>query len=413
MVRLVVAAERELRRGDWQAAIHILEAEVEKGDKKAVYNLIICYLKLNKVEEAQSFLERHAADLSKRDYRLLARELEQASLKPEREKEKEEHEDYKEKRSFEFFTSTVRLSDVIGLDEAKQEIMVKIVDMLKNPGIYREYNAYSAGVILYGPPGTGKTLLGAAISGETNGKMLLLNVSEILNPYQGLSEKSIHNLFQEAREKKPAIVFIDEIEGIAQSRAQINEFTGGTMKTIITSLLSEIDSISKDSAGMVFIGATNRPWDVDVAFRRPGRFGKMIYIPPPKSPKELAAMYRYYLEKVKYKSDIGYGHLARASLGFTGADVKDVCEGAQMVLASVASKTGNKPLLQTRHIMKEIKKKGKPTIFEWYAETFRELAKQTKEQREQYKPLIKDIIWWYKRAPTLRIFYKFVNLILR
>lgn len=408
----------------WHEAILLLQPAAEHGDDTALYNLAVCYIRIGKGDEAQKLLDEYKARFPKKDHRILSAEIRKQMRSfmtphesmPAHKEEQEREEDYKEKKTFDFFTSDLRLSDVIGLEEAKEEIMVKIVNMLRNPEIYKDYNAYGAGVILYGPPGTGKTLLGSAISGETNGKMLLLNVSEILNPYQGLSERSIHNLFQEARDTKPAIIFLDEMEGIAQSRAQINEFTGGTMKTIITTLLTETDNIAKNSQGMVVIGATNRPWDVDAAFRRPGRFGKMIYVPPPKTIKELIAMYKYYLTKVKYVGKVSYGHLARASLGFTGADVKDVCESAQMVLASRVAqhdKNDARPLLLTKHIMQEIKKKGKPMLFEWYATTFKELAKQTREQREQYKPLINDIIWWYKRAPTLRNLYKLVNLILR
>jgi len=406
-----------LQERKWEAAVPLLEEELQKAPKDSIirYNLILSLIEIGSIKYAKKLLAESPQILEHDDVAVLQSELAkaEASLNGAESKDEEEDDHKKEIPKFSQFTSTTKFDDVVGLEEAKGELRMKVLNSLLHPEIYAKFNAsVSGGIMLYGPPGTGKTLLGRAIAGEANSKMFLMNIHEILSPYQGNSEKAIHELFEEARKNKPSIIFLDEMDALAQNRANVNEFTGGSMKTIIDTFLSEMDGMQNNNSGIAIIGTTNRPWDVDLAFKRANRFEDSIYIKPPRSIEERKRLFRFYVKGIKEKSTINYSKLALATFGYTPSDIARVCRNTSKRQASQAVDRNTFRRVGTKAIMHEIRLAGMPVLFEWYASTYKELSKLTPEARHGYSDLVKDLTFWYLKSRRYRRLYKFINMFL-
>jgi transitional endoplasmic reticulum ATPase len=212
----------------------------------------------------------------------------------------------------------ISFADVGGMEEVKEEIRMKIIYPLQNRDLFRAYGKkLGGGVLLYGPPGCGKTLISQATAGEIRSNFISVALHQILDLYIGNSEKNLHQLFQLARDHAPAILFFDEVDALAADRKDLRE---SGMRTLINQFLAEMDGNVANNEGILILGATNAPWHLDPAFRRPGRFDRIIFIPPPDEDARIAIIELMAKEKPVERLDVAL--LARKTKGFSGADIK-------------------------------------------------------------------------------------------
>jgi transitional endoplasmic reticulum ATPase len=263
----------------------------------------------------------------------------------------------------------VTFSDVGGLDEVKEDIQRRILHPLKHPELYKQYGRQAGGgILLYGPPGCGKSLLAKAIAGEMSARWMEVGIHEILDMWMGNSEKNLHALFEKAREQSPTVLYFDEIDALAADRHDMRRSAG---RTTINQFLSELDGSTASNEGILVFGATNSPWHLDPAFRRPGRFDRILFAPPPDE-KGREAVLRIQLRD-RPQGDIDFRKLAKKSDGLSGADLKSVVERACDVVLSESIKTGKAPSqLSTSHLMDALAKTT-PSTKGWF-ETARNYA---------------------------------------
>jgi AFG3 family protein len=233
-----------------------------------------------------------------------------------------------------FLLVQVFFKDVAGCDEAKQEIM-EFVHFLKNPKKYEELGAkIPKGALLVGPPGTGKTLLAKATAGESGVPFLSISGSDFMEMFVGVGPSRVRNLFQEARQCAPSIVFIDEIDAIGRARGR-GGFSGSNdeRESTLNQLLVEMDGFGT-TAGVVVLAGTNRPDILDKALLRPGRFDRQISIDKPDI-KGRDQIFRIYLQKLKLDNEPSFysQRLAALTPGFAGADIANVCNEAALIAA--------------------------------------------------------------------------------
>lgn len=229
--------------------------------------------------------------------------------------------------------STVTFADVAGLDEAKAEVF-EIVDFLKKPATYTKLGAkIPKGVILVGPPGTGKTLLAKAVAGEAQVPFFSISGAAFVEMFVGVGASRVRDLFQQAKEKAPCIIFIDEIDAIGRSRGK-GAFSGGTndeRESTLNQLLTEMDGFGTNT-GVIVLAATNRADMLDPALVRPGRFDRHIYLELPNL-AERAAIFKVHLSGLTTSPDIRVPALAAHTPGFSGADIANICNEAALIAA--------------------------------------------------------------------------------
>jgi cell division protease FtsH len=227
---------------------------------------------------------------------------------------------------------TVTFEDVAGLDEAKEEVM-EVVDFLQNPKKYTSLGGkIPKGVLLVGPPGTGKTLLAKAVAGEAGVPFFSISGSDFVEMFVGVGASRVRDLFKQAREKAPCIVFIDEIDAIGRARGR-GAIQGGNdeRENTLNQLLVEMDGFSTDK-GVILMAATNRPDILDQALLRPGRFDRQIGIDRPDL-KGREAIFKVHLKSIKIDESVKADTLAEMTPGFAGADIANVCNEAALVAA--------------------------------------------------------------------------------
>ncbi|MEM2724887.1 MAG: AAA family ATPase, partial [Candidatus Nezhaarchaeales archaeon] len=223
----------------------------------------------------------------------------------------------------------VRWSDIGGLEEAKQALKEAVEWPLKYPEIFEKANIKPPrGILLYGPPGTGKTLLAKAVATESEANFVSIKGPEIFSKWVGESERAIREIFRKARQAAPCIVFIDEIDAIAPRRGgDIGD--AHVTDRVVNQLLTELDGI-EELRGVVVIAATNRPDIVDPALLRPGRFDRLIYVPPPDA-KAREEIFKIHLRGKPLGADVNIQKLVSLTEGYTGADIAALCNTAAMI----------------------------------------------------------------------------------
>ena len=226
----------------------------------------------------------------------------------------------------------VTFKDVAGLEEAKVEIM-EIVDFLKNAPKYRELGAkIPKGALLVGPPGTGKTLLAKAVAGEANVPFLSISGSDFVEMFVGVGASRVRDLFDQAKQKAPCIVFIDEIDAIGRARGKNAGFSGNDEReNTLNQLLTEMDGF-QTNAGVIILAATNRADILDKALMRAGRFDRQIEVGLPEL-NERKEIFEVHLRKLKLDKDLDREFLAKQTPGFSGADIANVCNEAALIAA--------------------------------------------------------------------------------
>ena len=234
----------------------------------------------------------------------------------------------------------LRFGDIAGLEDVKEQIRVKMIYPFTHPEQAKKYRIRTGGgILLYGPPGTGKTMIAKAVAGELEATFFAIAPSEILNKWVGESEKNIRKLFDAARACERAVIFIDEVESLTPPRRDGE--SGGVMQRVVPQILNELDGFDrKEGQHLLFMGATNEPWNIDSAMLRPGRLDEKIYVGLP----DAAARRRILdmnLKEVPLDGDVAIDALTERLDGFSGADIAYLCRkvAEETFLDSVERKT--------------------------------------------------------------------------
>lgn len=217
---------------------------------------------------------------------------------------------------------TINFNDVGGMAKVKDEIKIKIIQPLLHPELYKAYGKKAGGgILLFGPPGCGKTHIARATAGEINASFISVGIHDVLDMWSGQSEQKLHSLFELARERTPCVLFFDEIDALGASRSDMRH---SSSKTLINQFLTEMDGIERSNDGVLILGATNAPWHLDSAFRRPGRFDRIIFVRPPDVDGRKAILNILLKDKPLAIND--FTALAKQTEEFSGADLKSIID---------------------------------------------------------------------------------------
>lgn len=256
----------------------------------------------------------------------------------------------------------IHFADIGGMESVKKEIELKIIRPLLHPELYQAYGKkVGGGILLYGPPGCGKTYIAKATAGQVKAKFISVGLNDILDMWIGNSEKNLHRLFELARENTPCILFIDEIDALGASRSDMKQSSG---RHLINQFLQELDGIDHSNEGVLIIGATNTPWNLDPAFRRPGRFDRIIFVSPPDQ-NTRASILRLKL-KNKPIATLDVESLAKKMEHYSGADIDAIIDIAIELKLESAFEDGIPKPLETKDFLNAIKK-HKASTQEWFA----------------------------------------------
>ena len=253
-------------------------------------------------------------------------------------------------------------ADVGGMETLKEEIRLKIIYPLTHAEMFKAYGkSIGGGILMYGPPGCGKTHLARATAGEIKAGFIAVGIHDVLDMWIGNSERNLHELFEQARRNAPCVLFFDEVDALGASRTDMKTSAG---RHLINQFLSELDGVKANNDGVLILGATNAPWHLDSAFRRPGRFDRILFVPPPDAPAR-AAILRLHL-RGKPQQDLDAEAVAKKCDGFSGADLKAVVDLAIEEKLREAMKKGIPSPLVTKDLVRAAGSQ-RPTTREWFA----------------------------------------------
>ena len=263
---------------------------------------------------------------------------------------------HKHKRS-----DTITFADIAGMDEIKEAIRTDIIYPFQHPEVYKQYNKKSGGgILLFGPPGCGKTYITKATAGEIDAKFYNVSIHELISSFAGEGERALHSSFEMARDNTPSVLFFDEIDAIGMSRGK----TSGVLRTLVNQFLTEMDGVQTDNNGVIIIGATNLPWEVDSALRRPGRFDKVLFVSPPDKVAR-AKMFEINM-KDKPHEKLDHEKLAELTKQYSSADIARICDEASESAFKEAIRT-NSVVKINQELMEEKAKIIRSSIVDWFS----------------------------------------------
>jgi transitional endoplasmic reticulum ATPase len=256
----------------------------------------------------------------------------------------------------------ITFEDVGGMEALKEEIRLKIIYPLTHAEMFKAYGKTAGGgILMYGPPGCGKTHLARATAGEVKASFMAVGIHDVLDMWIGNSERNLHQLFEQARQNAPCVLFFDEVDALGASRTDMKTSAG---RHLINQFLSELDGVKSSNEGVLILGATNAPWHLDSAFRRPGRFDRILFVPPPDAAGR-AGILRLHL-RGKPVEDVDVEAVARKSEGFSGADLKAIVDVTIESKLREAMKSGVPTPIRTKDLLGGVGSQ-KATTREWFA----------------------------------------------
>ena len=259
---------------------------------------------------------------------------------------------------FESEIPEISFDDVAGLEDVKTLVRERVIGPIKNPGLYRQMNlSAGTGLMMFGPPGTGKTTVARAIAHEVGAPIAVVDCQSLVNKYLGEGEKKLHELFECARKYETCVIFFDDFETIAARRESSHEAIG----RLVGQLLVELDGFKKNTNNMLLLAATNLPWVIDPALKRPGRFSEQVYISLPTEEARFT-MLQMLTKGVSQKDDLDFRAYAAMSEGFSGGDMRSLADSAKMsaIRRALSEKTEN--ALLTHADFMDAFKKAHPSV---------------------------------------------------
>lgn len=271
-------------------------------------------------------------------------------------------------------TERINFSHVGGLEGVKAQIEKRIILPFQKPSLFQRFKRQAGGgILLYGPPGCGKTMLARATAGECNASFWNVAINDILDMWIGESERKLAAIFAQAREKVPAVLFFDELEALGGKREHTRE---ATSSKLVSTFLAEMDGFAQNNQGVLVLAATNVPWAIDPAFRRSGRFDRVLFVPPPDRPARRAILELLLAERPTAER-LNLEGLASATAGFSGADLKNLVDTASDFAIEATLEAGTEVPIDDA-LLKRAVAELKPTTLEWLT-TARNYARYANE----------------------------------
>ncbi len=352
------------------------------------------------------------------------KQIEVQQYKPKAQEEQKEVIEEGQIKKLAFYKSTTKFDKVIGLEKVKRYLMDNVVLAIQRPDLFSKYGKkMGIGLLLYGPPGVGKTYIANAIAGEAGANVIVARINQIVDMYTGNTEKNLHAIFEQGRKNTPCLIVFDEVDALGVKRSGGGE--GGessAMRLAVNQFLVEMNGVEANPEGIFVIGMTNQPWDMDPALKRSGRFGDSQYLAPPKfgDRKKLFELYTRNAPRGR----MHYGRLARATMGYSPADIERICDKAKMrpLLHEYSAKSSRKLTMGDMLSVLKDKDTSGSSLDEWYLMVKKDVISKTETQivdgKKQeivkegkldaqekilYKAMIRDI---KKNTNSIRIAFK-------
>ncbi|MCF3106013.1 ATP-binding protein [Streptomyces roseoverticillatus] len=245
-------------------------------------------------------------------------------------------------------TAGLSLADVGGMEQVKERLDAAFLAPMRNPELRKLYGkSLRGGLLMYGPPGCGKTYIARAVAGELGARFMTVSITDVLDMWIGNAERNLRELFETARRNAPCVVFLDELDALGAKRSQIRH-TG--LRTTVNQLLTELDGVdAQANEGLFVLAATNHPWDVDPALRRPGRLDRTILVLPPDEPARESILRHHLKDRPVARIDLR--KLVKRTDGFSGADLRHLCESAAERALMDSVRTGRARMIETDDLL--------------------------------------------------------------
>ncbi len=270
---------------------------------------------------------------------------------------------------------TIKLDDVAGLEQAKEQIRIRMIYPFTHPDMAKHFGIKTGGgILLYGPPGTGKTMLAKAVAGEIDAAFFVVKPSDIMSQWVGIAEQNIAKLFAAAKASDKSIIFIDEVEALVPRRSQS---WSTVMQRVVPQMLQEMEGFQskRGDKALLFMGATNEPWSLDEAILRPGRLDEKVYIPLPEKAARLE-IFKANLKDAPLAEGVSLEEAVKATEKYSGADIRHICERASHIPFLESVKTGQVRNIEMRDILTAIQS-IKPSVTPKNLERFEKYAQES------------------------------------